>query len=193
MARDGRCVIRPDSGVPELIVCGNPNGKTELERKGAVEALWDVFGGTVTEKGYKLLDSHIGLIYGDSITLDRAKKIVDRLEAKGFASINCVLGIGSFTYQYVIDGKEKHIFKDPKTDDGVKKSQKGAVHVYRDNGDGGDGKIKWSDGHSIADVFADDLMRPIFKDGKALNVETFAVIRKRLVEQRENKVEAVAV
>jgi len=57
-----RVVIRPDSGNPVLIVCGDPNGKTELERKGAVEALWDIFGGTVTEKGYKLLDSHIGLI-----------------------------------------------------------------------------------------------------------------------------------
>lgn len=70
------------------------------EMKGAVEILWDVFGGTVNEQGYKALDSHIGLIYGDSITLERCKQICERLEAKGFASTNVVFGIGSFTYQF---------------------------------------------------------------------------------------------
>lgn len=105
MARKGgplgdKVVIRPDSGDPVLIVCGDPEGRTEFERKGAVEALWDIFGGTVTEKGYKVLDSHIGLIYGDAITLRRAEEIVNRLAEKGFASINVVFGIGSYTYQY---------------------------------------------------------------------------------------------
>src|SRR5690606_37784714 len=95
-----KVVIRPGSFDHVLIVCGDPDGKTELERKGAIEALWDIFGGTVTDKGYKLLDSHIGLIYGDAITLNRAQEIIDRLKAKGFASINVVFGIGSYTYQY---------------------------------------------------------------------------------------------
>lgn len=73
---------------------------TSPEVKGAVEILWDVFGGTINEQGYKVLDSHIGLIYGDSITLERCKQICERLEAKGFASTNVVFGIGSFTYQF---------------------------------------------------------------------------------------------
>ena len=190
MARDGRVVIRPDSGDPVLIVCGDPNGKTELERKGAVEALWDTFGGTVSEKGYKLLDSHIGLIYGDAITLSRAGDIVNRLEKKGFASINVVFGIGSYTYQYntrdtfgfalkstacVIDGTEKQIFKDPKTDDGIKKSQKGKVHVYLDGE-----TIAFSDGNSLKSELPTDLLQPIFRDGVAVGVETFAQIRARL-------------
>jgi nicotinamide phosphoribosyltransferase len=68
--------------------------------KGVIELLWDVFGGTINEQGYKVLDSHIGAIYGDSITIDRADEICKRLEAKGFASTNIVLGVGSFTYQY---------------------------------------------------------------------------------------------
>ena len=54
------------------------------EVKGSVECLWDIFGGTTTSTGYKLLDSHVGLIYGDSITLERANEIMKRLEAKGF-------------------------------------------------------------------------------------------------------------
>ena len=131
LKRDGKIVIRPDSGDPVDIICGinsNPNlcgTVTEFsqlnnhglegtkkrrfesaeiakeEFKGVIELLWDLFGGTTNAQGYKVLDSHIGAIYGDSITPQRAQDICDRLEAKGFASTNIVLGIGSFTYQYV--------------------------------------------------------------------------------------------
>lgn len=197
MARSGgpvgdRVVIRPDSGDPVLIVCGDPDGATELERKGAVEALWDIFGGTMTEKGYKLLDSHIGLIYGDAITLNRAKEIMERLEAKGFASINVVFGIGSYTYQYntrdtfgfalkstlcVINGDEKQIFKDPKTDNGIKKSQKGRVVVLKD------GKsLKVVDGLTLKDEVKGDMLTEVFRDGKLLVDQTFSEIRLRLKE-----------
>jgi nicotinamide phosphoribosyltransferase len=114
LARDGKLVIRPDSGDPVDILCGfdkptdlyrNPIDArkyraSDAEAKGVIELLWDVFGGTINEQGYKVLDSHIGAIYGDSITIDRANEICARLEAKGFASTNVVLGIGSFTYQY---------------------------------------------------------------------------------------------
>ena len=115
MARDGKLVIRPDSGDPVDILCGTQifedgdhYNDYELDResilsseeKGVIELLWDVFGGTINEQGYKVLDSHIGAIYGDSITIDRADEICKRLEAKGFASTNVVLGIGSFTYQF---------------------------------------------------------------------------------------------
>ena len=111
MARDGKLVIRPDSGDPVDIICGvgydvhinpfrtnRPDYSIE-ERKGVIELLWDIFGGTVNEQGYKVLDPHIGAIYGDSITLDRQIQIYERLEAKGFAATNIVLGVGSFTYQ----------------------------------------------------------------------------------------------
>jgi nicotinamide phosphoribosyltransferase len=195
MARDGRVVIRPDSGDPVLIVAGDPNGKTELERKGAVEALWDIFGGTTSAQGYKVLDSHIGIIYGDAITYERAKQIITLLEKKGFASTNVVFGIGSFTYQYVtrdtlgfalkstacvIDGKEKAIFKNPKTDDGVKKSQKGAVAVTRDE----DGRITFTDGHRIDESVPGDLLETIFQDGVLTKTESFNTIRERLARSR---------
>lgn len=114
MARNGKLVIRPDSGNPVDIICGkdyfdcddvggwDESGKliSIEEHKGVVELLWDVFGGTINDKGYKVLDPHIGAIYGDSISLDRAKQISERLMAKGFASTNVVYGIGSYTYQY---------------------------------------------------------------------------------------------
>jgi len=110
LARDGKLVIRPDSGDPVDIICGwglpdktysfTHGEKVDPSFKGVIELLWDVFGGTVNEQGYKVLDSHIGAIYGDSITIDRAEEICKRLEAKGFASTNIVLGVGSFTYQF---------------------------------------------------------------------------------------------
>lgn len=67
---------------------------SEAEVKGAVECLWDIFGGTETAKGFKVLHERVGLIYGDSITLPRAEEILRRLKAKGFASCNVVFGIG---------------------------------------------------------------------------------------------------
>lgn len=107
LARNGKLVIRPDSGDPVNIICGDENpysAKTSAEWKGVIELLWDIFGGTIVKgndgKEYKQLDSHIGAIYGDSITLERADQICRRLQAKGFASTNLVLGIGSYTYQY---------------------------------------------------------------------------------------------
>lgn len=124
MARNGKLVIRPDSGDPVDIICGlNTNSKhvgdtkpyiypfykdcsnsykkeySENQYKGVIELLWDIFGGTINEQGFKVLDPHIGAIYGDSITLDRQLQIYQRLADKGFASTNIVLGVGSYTYQ----------------------------------------------------------------------------------------------
>ena len=161
LARDGKLVIRPDSGDPVDIICGtnyhDANAEDTPIGKGVIELLWDIFGGTVNEQGYKVLDSHIGAIYGDSITLERAEQICKRLKAKGFASTNIVLGIGSYTYQYntrdtfgfamkatygeirstdkdsefygITEARE--IFKDPITDDGTKRSKKGLLFVQK--------------------------------------------------------------
>ena len=192
MKREGRTVIRPDSGDPVKIICGDPDGATELEKKGAVEALWDIFGGTVTEQGYKVLDEHIGLIYGDAITLDRAEQICEGLKQKGFASINSVFGVGSFTYQFNtrdtfgfalkstlcrINGQEVEIFKDPKTDNGVKKSQKGRVAV-RNN----DGVISVEDQLTVEQAEMNNMLEPIFRDGKLLREQSFGEIRSTLNE-----------
>lgn len=102
LAREGKLVIRPDSGDPVDILCGNGifMSCNHPQGYGVVELLWNTFGGTINEQGYKVLDPHIGAIYGDSINLERAEQICERLKAKGFASTNVVLGVGSYTYQY---------------------------------------------------------------------------------------------
>ena len=99
MARNGKLVIRPDSGNPADILCGDPDAPAgSPASKGVVQLLWDIFGGTETSTGHRLLDTHIGSIYGDAITRERAHEITYRLAKNGFASANVVFGIGSYTY-----------------------------------------------------------------------------------------------
>lgn len=195
LARDGKVVIRPDSGDPVDIICGVKDHKTTEDGyvtpkdKGVIELLWDVFGGTINEQGYKVLDPHIGAIYGDSITIDRAKQIFERLEAKGFASTNIVLGVGSFTYQFntrdtfgfamkatyvEVEGNGREIFKDPITDDGVKKSAKGLLRVAGD-----ETNVLLEDQCTWEDE-ATGKLQTIYKDGKFYNETTLEKIRENL-------------
>jgi len=199
LARDGgvpeapdKVVIRPDSGNPVDILCGDPNNSDPRAQKGVVEMLYDTFGGTVTEKGYKVLNPKVGAIYGDSITIGRTKEIVERLKAKGFASTNVVLGIGSYTYQMItrdslgfamkatsvtVNGQERAIFKDPITDDGTKKSAKGRVQVVRSLvGD----ELEVFDDNNPRRSHAPDLLQTIYKDGKFLKETSLSEIRGRL-------------
>lgn len=252
MARDGKVVIRPDSGIPEDIICGKPYlnagemklaefGSEEeavedyfyrridediyevhyqddkgvfkiatlkspfstdieitegnpLEFKGLVQALYELFGGTVNELGYKELDSHIGAIYGDGITTKRAEEICRRLKEKGFASSNIVLGIGSFSYQFLtrdnlgfamkathteVNGEERMIFKAPKTD-ASKKSLKGRVVVYEENG-----QVKYQDGltketEKAFEQTVTPLLETIFLNGEVTKVHALSEIRARI-------------
>jgi nicotinamide phosphoribosyltransferase len=161
----------------------------EHEVKGAVECLWDIFGGELTAKGYKTLNQRVGLIYGDSITLERAEQILQRLMDKGFSAGNIVFGVGSFTYQYitrdtfgmavkatwgVVNGKPLDIQKDPKTGDGMKKSATGLLRVETE----GD-KFVLYDKQSIHDEMLGEL-ETVFVDGQLLRDETFATVVERL-------------
>lgn len=192
LQRDGKVVIRPDSGDPVKIICGDPDSKNEAERKGVIELLYETFGGSRNEKGYIELDPHIGAIYGDSITIARAKAICEGLKQKGFASTNVVLGIGSFTYQYntrdtfgfamkatygEVGGEGRAVYKDPITDDGTKKSAKGLLQVkevgkefYLED------QVDWTSEKEGA-------LKIIYKDGALLIDQSLEEIRNRLKEQ----------
>ena len=186
MNHNGKLLIRPDSGdIVEISV------KT-------VQKLWDMFGGSVNKKGYKELDPHIGIIYGDGCTLDRVKEIWRHLEELGFAA-NCItFGVGAFCFTAlnedgkmvvltrdtfgiamkatygVINGKEYFIYKDPKTDtDHLKKSHKGCCRVYRE-----DGRLKCED--ELYGLSDDTLLQTVFYEGHVMKRETIEDIRKRL-------------
>ena len=127
MARDGRVVIRPDSGDPVDIICGlrtNPHFNTRIvegryyccyapfdidseyvevsegQYYGAYYMLGKTFGWNTTDTGFRYPSTKVGLLYGGSITLERQKQIYLRLEGASMAACNLVLGVGSFTYQF---------------------------------------------------------------------------------------------
>jgi nicotinamide phosphoribosyltransferase len=204
MSRNGKLVIRPDSGNPVDILCGyDPYKRTNIsdikfepkpEHKGVIELLWDIFGGTINEQGYKVLDPHIGAIYGDSITLDRQIEIYKRLEAKGFAATNIVLGVGSFTYQmntrdtlgfaakgawFEVDENGSkvgyNIYKDPVTDDGTKKSLKGLITVWPDEKVG-----YYVQSECTPEQESQGILHTIYEDGHFFNQVTLTQIRERL-------------
>lgn len=185
-----KIVIRPDSGDFFAIICGDATAETEHERKGLIECLWDIFGGKINNKGYKVLNPHIGAIYGDGVTYEKMVKILEGLETKGFASSNIVFGVGAQTYQrntrdtlgfaikatsITINGVEKAIFKAPKTDDGLKKSQKGRVKVITLD--------SYVDGLTALDDFSDDLLELVFENGKLVKETNFDEIRQNISAQ----------
>jgi len=208
MSREGKLVIRPDSGDPVDILCGTIKENTNTlqgniedaiidnrkdglnglypHQKGVIELLWDIFGGTINEQGFKVLDPHIGAIYGDSITLDRQIQIYERLAAKGFASTNIVLGVGSFTYQmntrdtfgfaakgawFEANGKGYDIYKDPITDDGTKKSLKGLIMVDENQ-----------EVHTqcTEEQESQGILHTIYEDGQFLNQTTLTEVRNKI-------------
>lgn len=193
LARDGKVVIRPDSGDPVKIICGDPTSTVAAVRWGAVETLWFLFGGKVNKKGFKELDPHIGLIYGDSITPERQVQILELLKQKHFASSNIVLGIGSYTYQMVSrdtyglamkatygetkSGGPQNISKDPATDDGTKKSACGLLMVTQV----GNGPYALTE-QVTKEQEALGCLETVFEDGWDMNFQSLSEIRKRVTE-----------
>lgn len=183
---------------------GNPVEVTTI----TVEKLWDAFGGSVNSKGFRVLDSRIRVIYGDSITPQRAESIYKILVENGFACNNVLLGVGSFSMQCLeqeeelkpytrdtfgiaikatyceVDGKPIQIYKAPKTDtENFKKSQRGMCVVYRDS----NGKLNCQDGYDAANISSFDgenLLKPVFRNGEMLKEQTLQGIRNVLHEGR---------
>ena len=193
--REGKVVIRPDSGDPVKIVCGDPEYIEGPARKGVLNLLRETMGVQKRESGLDLMNN-VGCIYGDAITLERADQILSRMvrELK-MSPYNMVFGIGSFTYEYCTrdtygfamkatavrqEGVVRPIFKNPITDTGGKKSHKGIVTVHRGN----DGKLFVKEMSNEQDLYECEF-REVMTDGM-LNwgqLDNFETIRKRLLDK----------
>ncbi len=182
-----------------MLMRGDSGDCVEVVTK-TVFRLWDIFGGTINSKGYKVLDPHVKAIYGDSITLQRCEQIYQILIENGFACSNVALGVGSFSMQCIeeegtlkpftrdtfsscikatyceVDGRPIPIFKDPK-EGGFKKSQKGLCRVFRNI----EGELTYQDGYTHTTLAGEDnLLEVVFRDGKLVKEQTLAEIRNRL-------------
>lgn len=190
----GKLVVRPDSGDPADILCGDPYAPSGSPQfKGVIELLWEIFPGGTTSTGHRKLDPHIGAIYGDSITIAKADEICRRLHEKNFSTDFGPLGIGSYSFRYTtrdtygfamkataceVDGVPMNLFKDPVTDGGkaLKKSAKGLLHVDFD---------PTTKDYTLQQEVSKEMEQtgaliPVFKDDKLLVKYTFQQCRDRL-------------
>lgn len=191
LSRDGKVVIRPDSGNPPDIICGNPAGATEEERKGVLQLLAELFGTTTNSNGKKVLNKHIGLIYGDGMYLERYRNTLDRMEAKGFDASNLVIGVGGIlrrgtrdslglalkATQITRNNEIINIQKSPRTDD-KKKSHTGLVRLVQTGPD----EFVTQDNCTRAEIDSQyNVMSPVFRNGKILHEYSFNEVRENFL------------
>lgn len=185
--------------------------------KGMVETMWEIFGGTVNSKGYKVVWDKVKAVYGDSITIERAREIFSQLRHKGFAANNVSLGVGSFsmecieengslkpftrdtfsiaikaTHMIVYDEKEEDykgydVFKDPKGFS-AKKSIKGYALVYYDE----NGNLTYRDqvdGLELTHAiqYGEDAFITYYDGGDKTEMD-FGSIRARVIEDVEKEI-----
>lgn len=203
MNRDGCFVVRPDSfwSNPQDCICGYDGyheKMSELDeeeinmiRKGSVEALYDIFGGFNNSKGYKELDSHVNVIYGEGWFDDRLKEACEKLKNKGFATkfiagigswqaLNCNRDVDNWAIKATAvkrSGKWHNIFKDPVTDKGFKKSACGLLYVGEKNGE------LFVEDQVSPEKEQEGLLTEVFVDGKIVRETSLSEIRSRLNEQ----------
>ena len=189
LERYGCFSVRPDSGDPVQIICGDK----EHNVLGTLEWLEKIFGTSLNTKGYKVLPPQIRMIYGDAITTEITTKVCDWCEDNHFSIENLSFGIGAYTYQYVTrdtrgyaikatdciheDFGEMPIFKAPKTSP-EKRSPRGCVAVLRDS----KGNYTMRDGLTLEASlkYTGNIMVCKMEDGQIKHHETFETIRRRL-------------
>ncbi|MEY3106155.1 MAG: hypothetical protein RIT35_318 [Pseudomonadota bacterium] len=171
----GTIVIRPDSGDPIFVV-------TQV-----IAMLIAKFGYSVNSKGYKLLPPYIRVIQGDGISLVTINAILEAMEQKKYSAENVTFGMGGGLLQKVsrdtmefamkassicISGEWRDVYKDPVTDS-RKKSKKGHLALIKKP------KIGYKTIRKDELHAQENLLLPVFKDGKLLREWSFAEVREK--------------
>ena len=173
LARDGKLVFRPDSGDPV---------QTSFE---VFNLLAENFGYIVNDKGYKVLNDRVGMLWGDGIDIDGIRKILAFFKLNKIAATNIVFGMGgallqkvdrdvqrcAFKSSYQVrNGVGYDIFKNPL--DSSKISKKGKLSlVQMENG-------TYKSFEQI-DSMEGDCLGTVYMDGDLLIDQTLDNIRKR--------------
>ncbi|MBZ6010641.1 nicotinate phosphoribosyltransferase [Leuconostoc gelidum] len=173
--RAGRIVLRPDSGDPETI---------DLQ---VLSLLGNIFGTTINDKGYKVLQHNVGVIQGDGMKADTIVSLYEAIMQAGWSVDNLVVGSGGgllqegFTrdterfaikaaYAENAVGDKINIQKKPKTD-AAKTSKAGLLKVILRDKD--IVTVSQNDpGH--------DLLQTVYENGKILSVNGNDVINRTL-------------
>jgi nicotinamide phosphoribosyltransferase len=184
LARDGKLVVRPDSittkhPTPGLLVVD------------LLERLWTIFGGSANQKGYRVLDPHIGLLWGDGIDRFGIEKIVNGAMAAGFSPENLVFGMGGGLLQKVNRDTQRFAFKSSaqkrngvwydiqkKPLDASKASKPGRLMLVNEEKVDGSGR-EWRTAGIDAYHAGADRLETVFEDGHLPHLQSFASIRAR--------------
>lgn len=169
-----KIVFRPDSGEPvsTTIDCLN------LLSKG--------FGSHLNDKGYKIFDLNIGVLWGDGLNYQKIRDILFAIKSDGWAASNVIFGMGGGLHTAVNrdtqrnafkcsaqlrDGVWHDIFKNPL--DSSKKSKTGRFKLIKE---------KNSYKTVLIDSEGEDCLQTVFKDGKLLIDEDFHNIKNRALQ-----------
>ena len=177
LSRDGRLVIRPDSGDPVQTL------------KQIFHILWDKFGGTTNDKGFKVLDPHVRVIQGDGVNFESISDICNMMIEEGFSIENIAFGMGGALLQKVdrdtqkfafkcssitINGEEAEVRKNP-----IEINEKGErVQSFKKSKAG---RLKLVNGQTIEhshDEEGDELIE-VFRNGEITKEWTFEEVRER--------------
>ncbi len=186
-------VVRPDSSpkTPLEVICGDPDSEVgSPEYRGSLEILGDIFGYSLNEKGFKVLNPKIGIIYGEAITLDMQQRIYTIMFEQGWCVSNVLFGVGSWAYledssrdsysfaikgsSSVVDGKEVSMQKTPKTAASSKTSARGLLRVEKE----GDNFVLYD--QQTPEQEQQGELKVVFKDGVLYNETSLSEIRNRL-------------
>lgn len=174
LARDGKLVFRPDSGMPSEVT---------ME---CMELLEEGFGTKINSKGYKTLDPKVGVLWGDGIDVQGVRSVLYTLATRGFAASNMVFGMGGGLLQKVNrdtqrfafkssyqerNGKGYDVYKQPL--DVSKASKRGKLMLILTE----DGGVKTVRQDSDVAREGEDLLETVFKDGELIRDMTFDEIR----------------
>lgn len=175
LARDGVFVVRPDSITPQH---DTPEKLVAI----LVGKLFNHFGGTTNDGGYRVLNEKVRVLWGDGITREGIHKILDTLEAFGFAAENMVFGMGGGLLQKGLDrDTQRFAFKcsaacqggqwvdiQKKPLDESKASKKGRMKLVRH----GHGAMTVPEDHP-----GEDIMQTVFENGELVREYTFDEVR----------------
>jgi nicotinamide phosphoribosyltransferase len=176
-SRQAVLVIRPDSGDP-----------VETPVK-VIQKLMDKFGYEVNAKGFKVLPPYLRVIQGDGINLKTIESILLVMKDRKLSADNIAFGMGAALLQRInrdtmnfamkasaisVNGKWTNIAKAPATDS-KKVSKSGRLALIKQ-----DGTYKTIEKDQVSGH--DNLLKPVFRNGKILRYDDFATIRKRAQE-----------
>lgn len=152
-------------------------------------ALWAKIGGTINSKGYKVLDPHVGMIWGDGIDLHGIELILQAIEEAGFSTENVVFGMGGSLLQKINRDTQRFAFKSSaqkrngewydvykKPLDESKASKKGRLALIRDN----TGRFNTVLEHAAKMQRYDNHLVTVFENGNVMKEYSFEELRENV-------------